>query len=301
MSREFRRLVQRDKEIFKLLFQYRFLTTDQMAKYFGVTPGQDQSLGKRLIGLAKAGFVDRLSDLALPCWALSDGGADYLPAYEDLMPKKETWATKNRRLKPTAYSPHDMALNSFLLSWAKQGVLEEGSTYVPQTDLANSLFLGSKKERLKWCVDIRWQNRDLKDVDIIPDQVTAMINPVGKTAYFFTELDMGTEQQALKRGKFLNSPTIMKKLLAYSETHRSAAVMDAYGFDNFRVLFVIKAGEGRRQNMIKLYQEYEQELGPANLFCFALLDVLEENGPMGEGVWVNALGTPICLGPDSSG
>jgi DNA-binding Lrp family transcriptional regulator len=84
----------RDREILKLAYEYRFISSRQIQR---LIPGSDQVLLRRFQKLFHAGYLDRLYAVNEPMlYALGDKGADELVLYAGIDRGKIDWGQKNR-------------------------------------------------------------------------------------------------------------------------------------------------------------------------------------------------------------
>jgi len=285
------------EEILKLLYQYRFLNTNQLIAMTGKTY---KAVKKAMNDLYNDFYVDRpeaqkkeLGYNAPMVSAISDKGAKVVARlYDDRTITKLNWTLKNKNLQGD-FLEHDLMISQF---YAGLKLLERKFKEIkfisPQTIINNRFSSPSLKSN-----PLKKKEKIKREFNVLPDGAFGIdyIDPeIQKRTikYFFLEADQATEPIARK--DFFQS-SINKKLTLYISSRNQKLFSANFGFKNVRVLFITKT-ERRLKNMIKLNQEINKEA--PRLFKFALAEkVLNLDIPENiiARAWINGKGETCDL------
>lgn len=237
-------LTERDREIIRAVHENRFLRRDQIERlYFSTTAAANA----RLVALYQHRFLDRLylpvelgSSQAV--YALDREGAALIAREEQLHLSQVTWRRKHNRVE-FFFLEHTVAVAE--LHVAFEVAIRE------RDDVALSQW---KREAFLTREKLADPEDDDRKLIVAPDAFLGLSLPHGK-AYFFVEVDLGTE--TIERFR--------RKIIAYQEYWRSGRYRERYGHANFRVL-TVSEGPDRLAHLIKL----AGDVGARNMFLFAL-------------------------------
>lgn len=242
-------ILENDIEIFKNLYEYRFLTTPyilSLSKYNHL-----DNLNRRLAQLFHAGFLIRIklgNNDSILYLIGPEAGPILATIYEDEDLAKINW--KNRaKLNPFSQRTwHDIKLSLFLAT-IKAWCNAEPTKYrfvSPREIIKNRKTIPPKLTRpLSWEVEFKYAGKDYIRI-LEADSVCGVqiLNPKTgkpqKTKYFFIEKDYSTETV---ESCSLTKSTIFKKYLLYNESHEQNLITKHFGFKNFRVLFPVSKNE----------------------------------------------------------
>jgi hypothetical protein len=256
-------LTQRDCEIIRAVHENRFLRRDQIERLFFTTTA---AANARLLALYQHRFLDRLylpvelgSSQAV--YALDREGAALIAREEQMHLSQVTWRRKHNRVE-FFFLEHTVLTAEIHVALQ---VALRGRSDVSLLEWRRDAFL--TRERFYDPAE------DERKLIVAPDAFFGLATPEG-SAYFFVEVDLGTE--TLDRFR--------RKIVAYQEYWRSGRYRERYGHANFRVL-TIGEGPQRLANLIMLAGEE----GARKQFLFALASE----------VTLRVLG-PIWFKPNSS-
>lgn len=281
------RLQERDKEIIKLVYKHRFLSSVHLA---ALLPGSSQGLLRRLNLLFHAGYLNRPPEQIRPyrqgsdpmVYGLGNKGADLLAAEYGLPRSKVDWTSKNREVKKV-YLEHTLMVANFMVclevACRQKGDIEiigseEIIARMPQKPKAVNPF--------SWKVKIKQGGQgDKKDVafNMVPDKVFGLHfkkDPPGQNrAYFFLEADRST--MPVKRDSLFKS-SYYKKLVGYWASWKNNLYQEHFGFKSARVLTLTKSEE-RINNMIAVNKEVDDKRQGSKMFLFARADSFNLDHP----------------------
>jgi len=248
-------LTNRDVQILAALDKYRFLDSELISRLSDI--GSSQQVRRRLRLLFDHGFVDRpraqLSQLALGnrpmVYGLSDRGAAYLFDCGLLRNKPARLKDLNRVVKFT-HIEHSLGLARCQLAFEAAIHDHRGARCL------------EPPRKLAWRMGIEVTDKPPSTVRIVPDAYVGWSEPLGQNnTHILIEYDRGTEPITRNH---LNASSVLRKMLAYGELHRSGES----GFEHFRVAF-ITTGEARADAMRTAYEAHLKSIAPPGLFLFA--------------------------------
>lgn len=290
-----------DKEIFMLLYHYRFLTSTQLSLMTGRT---QKSLSERLKNLFRDEWLDYppmqfkiLGYNHSRVYALADKGAILVhKMIGDPSILRKRWTYLNDSLSIRFPIEHEVAVSNVY------GVLHSSCRKIAGLELIDPLEIvqnrpiapSSKKTGLKY--GFSFKVTTTKKFQVIPDggwglRISGIKeNPFQQ--YFFLEVDQGTEP--LKRTT-TKGTDIYKKYQKYIAAHRQKLFSKNFGFKKVRIL-LIAPNEQRMKAMIELNRQTNKEA--PGLFKFSYTDLaINTDHPedMFKQSWFNAKGEGVDL------
>jgi len=258
------RLMERDIEILKAVYEFRIVRGDQLqALYFG----SQSTASYRLSRLYQHGFLDRhflptLGGLASSpaLYTLGKRGVDVLRRVLDCGPKDIRKPPNNQELSPL-FLEHLLQINDFRVA-VTVAAREQGYTLEMWLD---DYQLKAAYDR----VVIQTPKGRRRSVSLIPDGYCVLQVPQGR-ACFFLELDRGT----MTRSRFRD------KVLAYQAYIASGQYEKRYGTRSLRVL-TVTSGPRRLEN---LREEAEQARG-GRVFWFTTLEHIAPETVLSKPIW----------------
>jgi hypothetical protein len=242
----------RDIEIIKLLWEYRFLSSEQIQK---LVEGSDQVKLRRLQKLYHHGYIDRpISQIVFSnplfgpqkmVYGLGDKGADLLAETYGIDRGNIAWSEKNDEVREQ-YIQHTLMVSDFRACLAL--ALKDN----PETKL--HWLMGGDSE-IKQEVRFREEGKE-KRLPIIPDGYFNIEDPNGKI-YFFLEADRSTMTNA----RYFN------KMRAYWIWWQRSGQKNL-GIENFRVLTITKT-QKRLENLVELTKRINNSQACSYMFWFA--------------------------------
>jgi hypothetical protein len=245
----------RDREIIRALYEYRFLTTQQLYRLF--PEGNYHALTARLAKLYYAGYVERpisqivsrlLEGERYLIYCIGERGFEVLQRAYGIAKRDSQWYYRRDTMREN-YLTHTIGVNNFSIA-LKQSTLAHADEILSVGD---------------------WQGAGKTLLDSVADGSTRLsINPDGfygwqflkeKTPnkiYSFFEYDRGT--MSLKR--------VARKYRAYW-LYRGKAVKKKHEIERFLVLTVV-THESRRRDLLEVCQSTKISPHPAVMFWFAL-------------------------------
>jgi hypothetical protein len=240
------RLSENDLRLLTFVYQYRVLTTNQI--YALLPEWSEHTLSKRLTELYHHGYLDRPSlQRYFQLTKKEDWNMIYAPTSKCLatitIDTKTDYTTKNARLSP-GFLHHRLGINNTKIV------------------LKNALQDHEAVELNWWLFDKEWytqltlrENYSRKEVSLYPDAFFSLHDRVrDKYAYFFLEIDTGTEDHT----KLLDK---MKRYLVLATNQQlTSPHLPHKEIKGFRVLFVMNS-EARRENLLKRAQHLPNKKG----------------------------------------
>jgi Replication-relaxation len=282
------RLTDRDRELLKVIYEYRFLTAEMiqdLAPSVELTPRQQEALVRliaarrakltgtegaehpsvrtkrkilhRLMVLYHNGYLQRLklSDHEPIVYALGNKGADELVLYHGIDRQKIDWTTKNRETGER-YVRHGLMVSRF------RHALELALRDLPEATLAfwepNGAFAAAVEYDEATHTEGGMRTRRVKGT-VIPDGSFALTYK-SKTAHFFLEADRSTMSNARFLAKLKNYFHFYATQVRGKE-HPS-------GMKGFAVL-TITLSEERKENLRRIAKEVDPNGRGLNLWWFA--------------------------------
>lgn len=247
-------LTERDKEIIRDVYRFRFLTSGQLAERF--FPSKSKA-DRRLRLLYDHGYLDRIvrpsergsSELI---YVFSTKSADLLAQERGIQKSELSWKPSFNKVSPHTLE-HEIDIVRFHLAIDRSIRETPGTTW---SSWQSRLTLRSKPD---WRLYDRQKaaKRNLQ----IPDAFLTIQTPKGKTG-FFLEMDRGTE----------SATVFARKLVAYEVAHSAGDVRNATGLQACRILTVATSVR-RVETLMAVAQERSNRL----LFWFIDDSKLQSN------------------------
>jgi len=242
---------QRDIEIVKLVWEYRFLSSEQIQK---LIDGSDQVILRRLQKLYHHGYLDRPASQIVfsnplfgpqkMVYGLGDRGADVLAETYGMDRGKIKWNEKNKEVREQ-YIQHTLMVSDF------RACLTLSLKDNPKTEFR---WLMSDDQEIKQEVQFV-ENGKNRRLPIIPDGFFQIEDPGGKM-YFFLEADRSTMTNA----RYFN------KMRAYWLWWQQG-LSKKLGIESFRVLTITKT-EQRKENLKKVTKKADDRQLGSSIFWF---------------------------------
>ncbi len=231
-------LTERDRQIVRQVFRYRFLRSTHIAALVG---GSRQQTLRRLQSLYHHGYLDRpraqidyyRRGSQAMVYGLGNKGMDLLEQEEGIPQRKLDWTAQNRTAT-RFFMEHTLAVAEAMVA-IECCCRNQGIELIARSDHV-----------LKWSVPVRYEDTTVT-VGIVPDRVFGLRGKTtpNETEWFFLEADRAT-MPVQRRG--LKQTSFARKLLAYHETWRRKIL--AADFPRFRVLTVTTSPE-RVEHLLK--------------------------------------------------
>jgi hypothetical protein len=242
----------RDSQIIKLVYDHRFLSSDQITS---LIEGSDQVILRRLQKLFHHGYLDRppqqfsyVSGSKKMIYALGNKGADILSTEYSIDRGKINWRTKNTEAK-TKYLDHSMMISNFRVC------LTLALKNIPDTEI----IFWSQGQMGELSDQVIIQNRAGNKINlpVNPDAFFGIRIPRGRM-YFFLEADRSTMTNA----RFFN------KTRAYWHYWKQKGHTKRYNIENFRVLTITKSDQ-RANNLRQVTKQADDKQKGSLMFWFA--------------------------------
>ena len=275
-------ITERDREIIRLVYRYRFLRSPQIVAFLA---DSTQQLLRRLQLLYHHGYLERpraqlnyyhrggsshiIYGLGNKGWAILK--KELGPSFREL-----SWGEKNRSVGRIFFE-HALFVSDVMVA-LELACRNRGVRLLTERELLQEFAASGKRQPFRWKVKI---NGRLK-LGVIPDRVFALEfrSPSGNNvrAYFFLEADRGT--MPVMRKTFYQT-SFYRKLLAYEATWTQSIHKKRFGFHRFRVLTVTTSA-ARVKSLIDACSKLKRGQG---LFLFADRTVLEKPADLFSPVW----------------
>lgn len=247
---------ERDLEILKTIWQYRYLTSEH---FLYLIKGSRQKIYQRLQKLFHNGYLCRLhfpifldkGGSSPAIYALDRSGADLLVEHAGMPAEYVKW-TYSIKTMTSKNLKHSLMISNF------RAVLSLAITKHPNLRLTwrqGNVLADKVKEVLK--------NGKAETRSFVPDayiEITDLSKPVEEgTAHFFLECDRTTMTSARYQKKMRNYWIYWDK--------GEGGFSEKYGIPNFRVLTVTRSVK-RTQTLIKATQKADDKQTGSRLFMF---------------------------------
>jgi Replication-relaxation len=247
-------LTNRDLDILRAVARYRFLHSGHIRR---LIDGSKKNIANRLKGLFEHAYLDRPEcqydfyrpggGSSLAVYALADKGAHLLAHHDGLsFGERVSWAHKNRSAgRP--FLEHTLAIADFAVALSADVAANPDIDLLDRATLLARLPAATRDlaKPFRLSVSVIFQSVR-HTIGIEPDYVFSLGVPAaGRRGNFLVEIDRGT--MPVERSN-LRQTSIMRKFLAYNAAWQSKLHTSAFGWRNFRVLFVTSSRE-RAENM----------------------------------------------------
>ncbi|MEW6680032.1 MAG: replication-relaxation family protein [bacterium] len=238
-------LQQRDIDILKLVYDFRFINSEQIHL---LIKGSEQGLLKRLQKLFHQGFVDRppqqlvnqfLTGERKIIYALGRKGAETLNYFGLIEKEKIDWTAKNWEARDT-YLNHSMMIANFRTS------LTLALREIKDTRITTWLS-GMANE-------LRTQTKD--KIPVSPDAFFTIEDEKSRL-HFFLEADQST----------MINKRFLQKMKGYWYYWKEQGCYNKYKIKNFRVLTITKSKE-RMENLKRITRNADEKKQGSTLFWF---------------------------------
>lgn len=286
------KITQRDLEIVRQVYRYRFLTSDQIAALLG---GSKQGVSRRLNLLFHSGWLDRpRSQLLLPervdarcnhsmVYALGMLGAKFLSTELDMPLTSINWTAKNKELKSGIFMEHTLLVAEFMIMVQLACKKVDGVEFIDQEEIINKRAepICNCDQHLGFRVDATLKKNQRKPflLTVVPDGAFGLRfhgkEQGKKEVYFFLEADRAT--MPIRRVSLLRS-SFYKKMLGYYHAWKTGAYSKTFHFKHARVL-TITTSRQRIDNMIEVGKMIDTRKTGLGMFLFASQDILTLDEP----------------------
>jgi hypothetical protein len=274
-------LTERDIDIVRLIARHRFLTSDHVR---ALVDGSGKNLTNRLKALFEHRYLDRPEcqyDTYRPgggskviAYALADRGARLLS--EQPGGKRSYWTHKNKSVgRP--FLEHTLAIADFAVRLAASVRERDGVELVDGDELIAGLPAPTQAldKPLRIEVPVILTGTRVA-IGLEPDYAFALhLKEAKRKAFFLVEVDRGT--MPIER-RDIRQTSIVRKLVGYHSFWKQKQFEGAFGWKNFRVLFVTPSAE-RVGNMIAASEKNMLTRG-SPLFLFNDEDTLYSVGDL---------------------
>jgi len=268
----------RDRDIILLVARYRFLNSHQIRK---LVSGSDKNISNRLKALFEHRYLDRPQcqyDYYRPgggssaiAYALADRGANLLVQSEQLSQgQRVCWTHKNNQVgRP--FLEHSLAIADLAVALNVATQLDDDVNLIDGSTLLENLPEETRQRQKPYRLNVALTYQGTRhNIGVEPDYAFSLTNAkLRRRAFFLAEVDRGTmpvERYDLKQ------TSILRKLLAYQTLWKARRHLKAFGWRNFRVLFITTSTE-RAENMRTAMNSHALTRG-SPLFLFADKDEL---------------------------
>ena len=259
------RLTDRDKRVVEAVYQFRFITRDQI-KQLEFEKGSMTACQRRLSLLFHNGYLSAVLK-AIPTgygsskrvYCLSKKGAALIShLYSEKEAREIKWNEKYNKVEPF-FIEHTLAINDVRIAFLK-AVLETKDY---------TLFWFNEQEVKAWKEKVDDPENSGKTFPITPDAFLYLMGK-DKKAYYFLEVDRATESNRRWRDK----------IKGYVEYVKSGKYQARFKTEALRVL-TISTSKERVANLIKTTQSVEN----AYFFLFATFEQIKDRNIIFKPVW----------------
>lgn len=188
---------------------------------------------------------------------------------------------------------HALSVSDFLVSAevACRELAEDGLTYLPFERILRDAPLKTQSERMPgvWPVDLRY-GATRKTSYVQPDGIFGL-QLLNSEKFYMLEVDNGT-MPVVRRT--LQQTSLLRKLLAYAETHRAEIHKIRFDMGNMRVLFVVPSAD-RRETLRRAFRERVPGISPQIFLTIDQAGLAEVKGNVLLAGWQDMDGTERLL------
>lgn len=292
-------LTERDTEIIREVYRYRFLSSDQIS---ALAVGGQKGILRRLGLLYHAGFLDRppgqkaLIGGRKMIYSLGNVGAEFLEQEFDMKMPSVDWTAKNK--VRGVFLEHTIMVSQFMIA-LRLACLSSGGRVefiAPEEIIEKRPYRPKGTDNLlSWKVEVdRKYTGQTKNItfSIIPDAVFGLriMDEEGKkrSSYFFVEADRST--MPIQSANFYRS-SFYKKMIGYFASWQQEAISQNYGFKNPRLLTLTISNE-RIKSMVEANKALDPRGIGLKFFNFAQENISDLSKPetVFQEVWTNGQG-----------
>ena len=248
------RIQERDIEIIRLVYEYRFLDSEQIHALVG---GSRQVILRRLKKLYHHGYLDRpISQITFSnpffgpqkmVYALGDKGADLLAEVYGIDRGGIIWSEKNREVRER-YIQHTLMISNF------RACLSLALRDLPDVRLL--FWVRENPQELKDYVSFTDESGRHRRLPIVPDGFFGIEDPQGRM-FFFLEADRST----------MTNARFLRKLRAYWLWWKQGGHRRRFGIESFRVLTITRT-ERRKENLRRVAKKADDRQIGSLMFWF---------------------------------
>lgn len=273
-GRTFLHITDRDRAIFGALFEFRYLTFEQLSHLIPHHPdtksdrGHEKKLRERLTELFHSGYVDRTRTQQYPSvYSLASEAAPHL-TMTDADAERIDWLKRNRT-NTWHFIEHTIEVAEFRIDLARKFSTHHAVDLVSGRTLINSIKAAVKSPPTQHPLLLRQPitldiydpkaGRPVNKTDVagtVPDHFFLLDIGGGKQRAFPVEIDRGS-MPVSHRG--FSGSSIERKLHVYAAAANSRNAADRWGVDTFRVLFVTDS-PARSENIRKLARDLDTDI-----------------------------------------
>jgi hypothetical protein len=271
------RLVERDRQIIRLVHRHRFLRSHQIIALIGGSP---QQVTRRLQLLFHYGYLERpraqlqyyeRGGSRSIAYGLGNKGGALLKRELGIVLRPVTWGEKNRAIG-RIFLEHALLISDVMVAFELACQKHGGVRLLYEDQLA----LPVDRQPFQWRVKIGNGCR----LGVVPDRVFALEYPdqngQSQRVHFFLEADRGTMPVTRRT---LAQTSFRRKLFAYEATWTQKIHQRNLGINRFRVL-TVTTGAGRVKSLVAACSQLKRGHG---LFLFADRTIL--TGDLFAPVW----------------
>ncbi len=283
-------LTERDLDILRAVYRYRFLNSDHIKR---LIPGSAKNIANRLKALFEHAYLDRPEcqydfyrpggGSSLAVYALADKGAKLLAGRDVLsFGPNVSWAQKNRAAgRP--FLEHTLGIADFAVALTIDVAARNDVDMLDGDALLARLPEATRNETkpFRFSVPVTFRSQKLT-IGIEPDYAVSLGFPtLRRRANFLVEIDRAT--MPIERSD-LKQSSMLRKFLAYGAFRRQKLHTKVFAWTNFRVL-VVTSNEDRAQNMRDCLKRIGGSKG-SPLFWITDRDALYERNSL-EHLWID--------------
>jgi len=273
-------LQERDLEILRLIYQYRFARSDFITK---LIKGSERNILKRLQKLFHQDYLDRIADRRIRTrsgsdkmvYALTRKGAELLSAELGLQVSKLNWAYKNRAVTD-GYVKHALMINKFRTILTLACNADKGASFIFWKE---SRGTGKNIDRkLSGNVTVELGQGRAQKIRIVPDAFLKLEDP-NYEHFLYLEADRST----------MATHRFLRKLKGYWTWWKDKGCQQKHGIEHFRVLTITQSHQ-RRDNLKRTAIKANPGRGGSGMFWFACQKdfTLEDPASIFKPIWLTA-------------
>ncbi len=292
------KLTKRDFEILYLVYQSRFINTDQICAFI---EGGSKGIKNRLTFLLKHNLLGKV-DLGLitnhsQIYGLGQKGAELLGEELELPLQNIDWKKKNKEIvQDSTTVQHDLFALDIAGSLKLASDNKPNLKFIDQNEIIKRKPYFPKGEGKPLSMEVKriLKNNKILEYNMIPDFVCGFRGKTHKEAFFLGEADYKT--MPITRMSSFKKTSYYKKMNGYYLGWKFGAYGDNWGFKPKAILTVTTSQE-RVDNMVEAQKKLDTRGKGLKFFLFANKNDIDIKKPdkVFKKIWTDGTGKKVSL------
>jgi hypothetical protein len=267
------RITDRDETMLRYVVRFRFLSPTQLVR---VVAGSPRGVTNRLRLLAAHRYLIRRRHTPTEpfIYGIANRGARFLATRGFDINHRLDWTGENRRRKN---SPEHLLEIAEAMFHVDRAVRQHAIDLTDHHEILRDMPQPTQATKRPFLLRVPFHHRhNLIRIPIVPDRLFALHYPDARHN-FALERDLGSMDVSANR--LVNKPSIRRKQLGYYLAFKQRRIIDRWGFESFRVLFVTQS-EARIESMLREQRRVVPQC-PPGFFLYTTMQRLSLHGALG--------------------